>query len=627
MKTPLKRVSLYACILCTLCACSEQEYTLEEQQYDELVSTFYELKNEEKNAEWLQEELPPFAETEELLRHYDKNHDATYATPSRKLTMLHLACMFKKTELVKQLLNDGADPNAFTLDEDGQKADTPLRFAISPGFLEEDTDERNLQLVEELIKAGANSTGIISHNENLLSTAAVVCESEELAKKLLPYAPPATLDDLMRIMERGWANVLQEILNRQEILPNEAQALLAITAYPINHKSAEVNCLLADLMLQRGADINKTSGFTNETLLRSAAFQLAMFEDKALRDDWLNFIAFLIKKGANPASEQDLLHHGTYAYDHLAGLEGVPEALAARGCVISAPAMEIRTGSQLCNDIIRAQMRRIPKDEILKHFDTIASVFAPTEELNRDEMCSIAIVEAAKLLSKADAARTAEYINNSPLWQKKISFDHESHTEPSAADLIYALNELSVISVEPQKLLQVAEEAIELKDFELATTAVQILGRCQNAEEHIEKLIASPHIAIRAGAWNARLHLAGLPTTAVGDVKHWLQANNREANTHVLQTVLLATSLDEIWENKMSAERKQQFYAALHAVGAPNEAILVYGEFADNMNNPEKLDELSALGDNWKYELEIATAKYIFAHAKDILSPAPQKED
>ena len=85
MKTPLKRVSLYACILCTLCACSEQEYTLEEQQYDELVSTFYELKNEEKNAEWLQEELPPFAETEELLRHYDKNHDATYATPSRKL--------------------------------------------------------------------------------------------------------------------------------------------------------------------------------------------------------------------------------------------------------------------------------------------------------------------------------------------------------------------------------------------------------------------------------------------------------------------------------------------------------------------------------------------------------------
>ncbi len=621
MKSILKSLPICGCILYALCACSEQEPTAEELQFAELVSTFNELKQEE----WMEVELQQVAEAEDLLKHYDTHHDATYATPNTKLTMLHLACMFKKTKLVQHLLENGADPNAFTIDQYGEIADTPLRFAISPGFLKDDTDERNLRLVELLIKAGADTTGIISHGENLWSTAATVCESEALARKLQPYAPPAKTDDFIRIIERGWADLMQELLQKQELLPHEAQTLLVYTAFPLKNKSAKEHRRLAELLLQRGADINGTCRQSHDTVLRLAAFQLGMLEDKELREDWLDFIAFLINAGANPTSETDLRNTGTYAYDFLAGRDGVLESLAARGCHINAPTLEIRPGAYLCNDIIRAHMCRIPTEEILKHFDTIASIFAPSKELMRDEMFSSALAAAAKLLSRVDTSRTAEVISHSPLWQKKLTLSNPIYEEATVADLIHALDEAKDIPAPPDALVQVAEQAIALKDFELAATAVQLLGHSPNADAHINKLLDSPLIAIRAGAWNAKLHRAGLPLATVGSGAYWLQQHNRKADSPVLQTILLATSLEEMWNNTMTPERKRQFIEALQTIGAPHEAIRVYGEFADNMNNPEKLDELSAMGDDWQYELEIATAKYIFAHAEEILSPAPQK--
>lgn len=617
-KALIKALLISAGIQCMV-SCTEEKLTPEEQQYAELIYTFNQLKDEE----WMQSELQQVKEAEELIVRYDRYRDATYATPQSKLTMLHLACFFKKPELAQLLLAAGANPNAFTVDEDGREADSPLGFALAPGFLDIDTDKRALRLVNILAKAGANTTGVISHGQNLWSTAAIVCESEELARKLIHYAPPATIDDITRIVERGWANLLQDILQNQEILPEEAQTLLYATALPFNGKSTKVNCQLAELLLQQGADINATCYLTDETILHKAAYQLGMFEDKELREDWLDYIAFLIKKGANPTADIDMAHHGTYAYDFLAGREGVLEALTARGCIIKAPVTEIRPGTHLCNDIIRAQMCRIPTDDILAHFDTIAAIFTPTEEQMANELCGYALADAAQLLERADAARASEVIKNSTLWQKNCG----DHTGLSAADLIHALDRAETLSVEPNALMQVAEQAIAQNNLELAATAVQLLGRCPAASDSIDKLCESPHISVRAGAWNAKLQLAGLPLSTIGGGQYWLEQNKRQADTPVLQTILLATSLEEMWCNNMDDARKKQFIDALKTVGAPQEAIRVYGEFANNMDNPEQLDELSKFGDDWKFELEIATAKYIFEHAADILPPAPQKED
>lgn len=618
-KAFIKSLLISAAVQCIICSCTEEKVSPEKQQYAELIATFNELRNEE----WMQSELQQVEEAEELLNHYDRYRDASYATPKTKLTMLHLACMFKKPALVQLLLQDGADPNIFTVDQYGEMADTPLRFAISPGFLVEDTDERILKLVDLLSKAGANTTGIVSHGENLWSTAATVCDSEALARKLQPYAPPATIEDFIRIMERGWADLMQDLLQKQEILPHEAQTLLVYTALPFKDKSGAANQRLAECLLQRGADINGTCPQSHDTVLRLAAVQLGLLEDKELRENWLDFIVFLINKGADPTSETDMANDGTYAYDFLAGREGVLEALAARGCVIEAPVIEIRPGAHLCYDITRAQMCHIPTEDILAHFDTIATIFSPSKEQMNDEMCGYAIIDAAKLLARADAARASEVINHSPLWQRHSGI----HSAPTSADLIYALDEVKALSSEPDTLMQVAEQAIERNNFELAATTVQLMGRCPTAAAAIDKLCESPHISVRAGAWNAKLQLMGLPLATVGGGKHWLEVNKRQADTPVLQTILLATSLEEMWYNNMDSQRKKQFIDALHTVGAPQEAIRVYGDFADNMDDPTKLDELSELGDNWKFELEIATAKYIFEHAADILPPASQKED
>ena len=92
-----------------------------------------------------------------------------------------------------------------------------------------------------------------------------------------------------------------------------------------------------------------------------------------------------------------------------------------------------------------------------------------------------------------------------------------------------------------------------------------------------------------------------------------------------MRTALLATSLEEMWLNNLTEQRRQEFMEALRTVGAPQAAIDTYGRYADNMDNPDVLDELEALGKDWIYELEIATARYIIEHEVEFLSTPEAK--
>ena len=107
-------------------------------EYAEIIEGFNALKGEE----WIEVELNSEAEVNALIVHFDRTADARYATPQSGLTLLHLACLFKKPELAHCLLLDGANPNAQTRDVYGDAASTPLRFAISPGVFEGDTDAK-----------------------------------------------------------------------------------------------------------------------------------------------------------------------------------------------------------------------------------------------------------------------------------------------------------------------------------------------------------------------------------------------------------------------------------------------------------------------------------------------------
>lgn len=621
-------VSVFALLLT---ACQDKDFgqaTPEAAaQYAELISDYNTLKGEE----WLEEELPGEAEVNALIVHFDRTADARYATPQSGLTILHLACMFKKEELVRCLLLDGADPNARTRDVYGLPASTPLRFAIAPGIFEGDTDAKSIAIIDLLMKNGADANSTIEHDLGLLATAAHVTEHEALAQHLLQYCTTVSADDLLLLIERGWVNLLQDILkNKEQLTDAETQLIVSAAQIIKGNYDGQLNRRLIDLFLSKGADIN-TVDEAGLTPLLQAASMLSYTEDASFRNHWLDFICYLLSKGADPTiiAGAGSPFAGMCAYDLLANREGVLQALAEKGQNLQEPPLAIRGGQHLPADLSRAGMRRMTAEAAAPYTETIKAIFTPTAEQMIDPSFDSALLSAAEILQRINPEMAAEVINGSSLWDIAPHIhDHEDELtchHVSAASLIYILHDVKDIRVDRNRIIRLAQQAMDINDTELAAHAVELLGRDPAAETDIATLCESPHLAIRAGAWGAKLQLLGLPRSTNGAVQEWLTAHQRTADTPILQTALLATSLEDVWYGNMSVERKNEFMQALQTIQAPAEAIKVYGEYADNMDNPEKLDELEALGKDWRYELEIATARYIIQHADAFLSPDTAK--
>lgn len=591
-----------------------------EEQYAEMEYVFRELKEEE----WLTEELWDIAEAEQLLQHYAETQDASYATPKHRLTMLHLACLFKKPALVLHLLNNGADANAATMDDEGIPADTPLRFAIAPGVTESDTDEISIQIIDILIKHGAQAHGNISHGEGLLSTAAAVCDSPAIVQHLMHYAPKPTVSDLAAILERGWIEPVTDELRKYSELSAEQKGLIIAAASPSPAISPEVNKRCIDGLLELGIDINTTSPQMGETALFTAAAYLDMLTDPQQRQQWVDFIAYLLSKGADPALTirmDDSPGQNLCAYDLLAAKPEVMAELQQRGHHLQAPQLVFRPGAELPATLCRAGMRHLPAEEALRHWDAIATIFSPTAEQLENADLAEALLSAVQILARADAAKASDLINNSTIWQiKPCHHQNEGcHHMVSAGTLVYAAAETPGIIIDKQKLLDIAAQSTQNDHAESAALAVELLGRCPDAAAELEAFCNSPNLPICAGAWQAKLQQAGLPKATNAGVANWLAAHGLKADTSAVQTALKATSLEEMWTGQLTSARRNELIQALKDVGAPQEAISVYGQYIDSMAHPEQLDELAAQGNEWSYKLEIATAKFILQHAQEFI--------
>jgi len=601
--------------------CDGSSFNKVEEQYAEMQYVFRELKEKE----WLAEELWDIAEAEQLLQHYAETQDASYATPKHKLTMLHLACLFKKPALVLHLLNNGADANAATTDDEGAPADTPLRFAISPGVTEADTDEISAQIIDILIKHGARAHGSISHGEGLLSAAAAVCDSPAVVEHLLHYAPRPTVSDLAAFLERGWIEIVTAELRTYSELSAEQKALIIAAAAPSPAISPEVNKRCIDALLELGIDINTTSPQMGETALFTAAAYLDMLTDPQQRQQWVDFIAYLLSKGADPARTIRMdasPGQNLCAYDLLAAKPEVLAELQQRGHHLQAPQLVFRPGAELPATLCRAGMRHLSAEEARPHLDTIATIFTPTAEQLDNADLAEALLSAAKILARADAAKASAIINGSSVWQIEPCHHHpneECHHTVSAGTLVYAAAEVPGIVIDKQKLLGIAAQSAQNGHAELAALAVELLGRCPDAAAELEAFGNSPHLPSCAGAWQAKLQQAGLPKASNAGVANWLAAHGVKPDTPAVQTALAATSLDEMWTGQLTPERRNELIQALKDVGAPQEAISVYGQYIDSMAHPEQLDELAAQGNEWSYKLEIATAKFILQHAQEFM--------
>lgn len=601
---------------CLFCSCNK-----EQEQYTEMAQTFQEIKGEE----WLAAELPDVAEAEALLQHYAKTKDAKYTTPKHHITLLHLACLFKKPALVLQLLKNGADPNATTIDDEGSPIDTPLRFAMSPGITEADTDDISILIINLLVKHGADTKGAISHGEGLLATAAATCDSRNIVQHLLQLAPEPTVHDLALLLERGWAEEVADVLRTRQKLTPEEKSLILAAATPSPAISPEVNKHSIDILLGLGIDINTTAPAMGETPLFTAVAYLDMLTDREFRRQWVDFIAYLLSKGADPTltiRQDDAPGQALCAYDLLAAKPEILEDLRQRGYRLEPPELNFRPGPELPATLCRAAIRKISAQDAQPHLDTIAGIFSPTEEQLRDANLTDALLSAAEILVRTDAAFASHVINQSPIWQTppcnhQLHQNEECHHPLTAGTLVYIAAEIPGIVIDKQKLLNVTQQAIQIHDAELAALAVELLGRCEDATAELEAFCQSDNLPICAGAWSAKLQQAGLPKATNAGVANWLAEHQRQADSPAIQTALNATSLDEMWQCQLTQARREELIQALKDVGAPQEAIAVYGQYIDNMENPEQLDKLSEQGNDWSYKLEIATAKFIFQHAQE----------
>ncbi len=590
------------------------------------------------------------AEITALLSRFDKTADVRLSSTPHAITLLHLACVYKKTELARCLLLDGADPNARQLsdapgadlaaEEEGNEAsaalvpaDTPLTWATLP-HREGATAGELLPLIELLVQHGAdvNRPGPFGAPPLVTATLipspageAVVLRLLELGARASEFLPPDGSGKLVPltafVAANGWHRALEKLLDSGASIATPARsALHAAAEHP--ELPGALDC--ARLLLARGAEVDALND-EGATPLYIAAHSLASPEggERELLDSTCAMIALLLEHGADPlrCSDADPEFPGSCAADFIAMNTSAQEKLAALG--VSVPRRPVNfalpQGSALLSEICRASLFGTPAEEISPHVSMLASLLAtPSSEVRESPLYADALGHALKLLSRVDAARAASLASRLPLWREDEAW---KHADARTASLMQAVLDTPELVLPRQELVAHARHMASLGVSEVAAMLVELLERDDSAGADIETLCADASPAIRAGALTARLLRHGLPAPRNAAVAEWMQEHEltEESAPPSLRRALLLTSLDKFWYGNMSSEEVRSLLDAMRGIGAARAADF-YARLAANLSNPDALDRLTAPGGEAecaRFELECATALFIWANRRE----------
>ncbi len=597
------------------------------------------------------------AEIAALLSRFEKTADATLASEPHRITLLHLACIYKKPELARCLLLDGADPNASQLTESTMAetlegtpalipADTPLTWATIP-HREGATAEELLPLINLLVEHGAdvNKPGPFGAPPLVACTMvpspageAVFLRLLELGARSSEFTPPdgenKPLPLAALVADNGWHRALAKLLESGAAMAPPARSALHAAAEQPEQQGA-LEC--ARLLLARGAEVDALND-EGATALYIAAHGLAdplAVEGGLSREalaDTADMIALLLQHGADPCfcCDADPEMPGSCAADFIAMNSTMQELLAERGVTVPRRVINFEAeGTVLLAEICRASLFGTPAEEIAPHFGKLAALLAvPDHELEHSPLYADALGHTAILLARADAARASQLMANLPLWRDEEAW---KAGDARATALLQALLDTPQLILPRAQLLEHARRMDGWEVREVACLLAELLERDAEAGADINTLCSSPSLPLRAGAMSARLLQAGLPAPHNGEVRHWMEEHGiAEVSAPApLRRALLLTSLDEFWYGNMKPEQVRAFLEAMRSIGAPKAAAF-YTELAANLQKPEELDRLmtapGCVAEEARYELECATALLLWSQREELQRLAGSKE-
>ena len=559
-------------------------------------------------------EMPDAGEIDELMKEFARTADAKLASRPSGITLLHLACLFKKAELARCLLIDHADPNARTA-----MGDTPLSLAIAMLGIEDEsvTDDTIIQLIDTLVAGGADLSRTTANDTLLINHAGLNSYSEKVFLHLLNLNCPIDETTCQAPAIMGWNKALKLMLERGAgNSPNAKETMLLMAAANLHTETVRI-------LIEAGVDVNANHLSGTTPLLEAAGHLLSPAEEEEAerQEAIIDICALLIQNGADPHLAE-IRQDGSPAFttaELLTKNQVVVKKLEARGVQISTPEINFSSGPELLEQIGKASvLGRVPSAE---QFDTIALVFKQNEQMINQPQYADILPMAAELLQDIDPARLSQLIAAMPIWTSL-----ENWNKGHGNSLLHALSTCESIILPKEIITTTAERLDKENDVDNAASLIELLYRSPGAESDIEKYIQHTSKALQAGALAAKLRQRGLPTPRDGDVDAWLSSKQKSASNPAIEKALLLTSLSRLWFGDMLPEEQQLMIQAMKEIGA-SEAAARYQEIVHAMDDPEKLDQITEDSDSWKFELEIATARFILHHAEAFLELSTQNTD
>ncbi len=649
MRSSLITLALGSSLILALVSCKDDSPKLDsatEQASLELNEIINTLLPQLKDEDLTPEEKSDMEEVEDLMKQFRETNDVNIASTKTRVTLLHLAAAYKKEELIRCLLLDGANPNAqriIMIEGKPAPGDTVLTYAVAAGFLDPETydPKQVLRVVHQLIAKGADMGKRGPYGLLPVEIAALTGEHEDLILALVKLTPKEAIAPPLSKENRGaiiylaaaapFNKVLEELIklgHHPDTQIAEGRSMLTQAVRSSLYSADDAWKKTVDLLLKHGADINHKDNQGRTALFELAFAAQQQTADENIEMDMASRIIFLLERGARTdiAIEQDEEYPGFTAFDLLSLRPDLLEELAKRKHELKAPPLSLpEEDTAMLATLCRATVTGRDTSALKDDYDRIASILlTPSEAMLHHELYEPALKSSLTILFQLDAKRAGDILYMLPIWTDELQgSDHLHCTSCSSCGgeshilrpILEAIAGQKDIIIPSAKLLHLATSLIDAGQDALAIDCLQLLSRCPDFQQVTDELLKSENISLRLGALYAQSHALDIPLPEERAVQAWLAEHSRVANTEFLREAMLLTSLEELWFGDMPDTEKAQLLAIMEEIGAQN-AAEQYRRIIPMLDNPEELDHIMAGDLEWEMQLKESIARFFIKNAE-----------